>query len=39
MQMYGGTGADREKGDRAMRAMLSMSKLDIAALEKAYAGE
>jgi predicted 3-demethylubiquinone-9 3-methyltransferase (glyoxalase superfamily) len=39
MQMYGGTGADREKGDRAMRATLSMSKLDIAALEKAYAGE
>ncbi|MFF8100451.1 VOC family protein [Streptomyces sp. NPDC016640] len=30
---------DREKADRAMKAMLSMRKIDIAALEKAYAGE
>lgn len=29
---------DREKGDRAMAAMLSMKKLDIAALKKAHAG-
>ncbi|MGW0825346.1 VOC family protein [Streptomyces sp. NPDC002845] len=30
---------DPEKAARATRAMLSMTKLDIAALEKAYAGE
>ncbi|CAL9362711.1 hypothetical protein SUDANB176_00708 [Streptomyces sp. enrichment culture] len=30
---------DQEKADRALKAMLSMGKLDIAALEKAYAGE
>ncbi|MGJ3562122.1 hypothetical protein ACR6C2_43725 [Streptomyces sp. INA 01156] len=30
---------DQEKADRVMKAMLSMGKLDIAALEKAYAGE
>ncbi|MFI8189184.1 VOC family protein [Streptomyces sp. NPDC085946] len=30
---------DREKAARATRAMLAMGKLDIAALEKAYAGE
>ncbi|MET8244450.1 VOC family protein [Streptomyces sp. NPDC005202] len=30
---------DPEKAARTTRAMLSMSKLDIAALEKAYAGE
>jgi predicted 3-demethylubiquinone-9 3-methyltransferase (glyoxalase superfamily) len=30
---------DTAKSSRAMRAMLSMGKLDIAALEKAYAGE
>ncbi|MEU9350352.1 VOC family protein [Streptomyces griseoloalbus] len=29
---------DREKADRAMKAMLSMGKLDVAELEKAYAG-
>lgn len=32
------TDADREKANRAMKAMLEMSKLDIAALEKAAAG-
>lgn len=30
---------DRRKADRAMKAMMSMSKLDLAALEKAYADE
>jgi predicted 3-demethylubiquinone-9 3-methyltransferase (glyoxalase superfamily) len=30
--------SDREKANRAMQAMLKMKKLDIAALEKAYAG-
>ncbi|MFC8426267.1 VOC family protein [Streptomyces sp. NPDC057236] len=30
---------DRRKADRAMKSMMSMGKLDIAALEKAYAGE
>jgi predicted 3-demethylubiquinone-9 3-methyltransferase (glyoxalase superfamily) len=30
---------DPAKAERAMKAMLSMHKLDIAALEKAYAGE
>lgn len=29
---------DREKADRAMGAMMSMQKLDIAALKKAHAG-
>ncbi|MFI1417398.1 VOC family protein [Streptomyces sp. NPDC020731] len=30
---------DRGKADRALKAMMTMGKLDIAALEKAYAGE
>ena len=30
---------DREKANRAMQAMLTMKKLDIAALEHAYAGK
>ncbi|GAA1423401.1 VOC family protein [Streptomyces thermospinosisporus] len=30
---------DQSKADRAMKAMLQMHKLDIAELEKAYAGE
>lgn len=30
---------DEERANRAMGAMLKMRKLDIAALEKAYAGE
>ncbi|MFE4053623.1 VOC family protein [Streptomyces sp. YIM B13518] len=30
---------DRRKADRALKAMMTMGKLDIAALEKAYAGE
>lgn len=30
---------DQEKADRVMAAMMTMQKLDIAALEKAYAGE
>jgi predicted 3-demethylubiquinone-9 3-methyltransferase (glyoxalase superfamily) len=33
------TDPDQEKAARATRAMLSMGKLDIAALEKAYDGE
>ncbi|MFF1450451.1 VOC family protein [Streptomyces sp. NPDC058274] len=33
------TDPDQEKAARATQAMLSMGKLDIAALEKAYAGE
>jgi predicted 3-demethylubiquinone-9 3-methyltransferase (glyoxalase superfamily) len=37
IEMIGDT--DREKAGRAMEAMLSMHRLDIAALEKAYAGE
>ncbi|MFF5184646.1 VOC family protein [Streptomyces sp. NPDC000345] len=32
------TGADQEKAARATKAMLSMGKLDIAALRKAYDG-
>ncbi|MBY6243585.1 VOC family protein [Methylosinus sp. Sm6] len=31
-------GADRAGADRAMRAMLQMAKIDIAAIEAAYAG-
>ena len=31
--------ADRTKADRAMNAMLQMQKIDIAALERAFAGE
>ncbi|MFI2374540.1 VOC family protein [Streptomyces sp. NPDC018964] len=30
---------DRRKADRALKAMMTMGKLDIAALEKAYEGE
>ncbi|MEU8032014.1 VOC family protein [Streptomyces sp. NPDC049099] len=30
---------DQEKAARTMKAMMSMGKLDVAALEKAYAGE
>jgi predicted 3-demethylubiquinone-9 3-methyltransferase (glyoxalase superfamily) len=30
---------DQEKANRAVQAMLKMHKLDIASLEKAYAGE
>ncbi|MBT3164241.1 VOC family protein [Streptomyces sp. Vc74B-19] len=30
---------DREKADRALKSMMSMGKLDISELEKAYAGE
>ncbi len=30
---------DRQKANRAMQAMLKMKKLDLAALERAYAGE
>lgn len=30
---------DRERADRAMQAMMEMGKLDIAALETAYAGD
>ncbi|MFE7650059.1 VOC family protein [Streptomyces phaeoluteigriseus] len=33
------TGPDQEKAARAMKAMLAMGKLDIAALRKAYDGE
>jgi predicted 3-demethylubiquinone-9 3-methyltransferase (glyoxalase superfamily) len=32
------TGPDQEKAARAMKAMLAMGKLDIAALQKAYDG-
>jgi predicted 3-demethylubiquinone-9 3-methyltransferase (glyoxalase superfamily) len=32
-------GPDQEKAARAMKAMMGMGKLDVAALEKAYAGE
>jgi predicted 3-demethylubiquinone-9 3-methyltransferase (glyoxalase superfamily) len=32
------TDPDRAKSDRAMRAILQMKKIDIAALKKAYAG-
>ncbi len=32
------TDPDRAKSDRAMRAVLQMKKIDIAALKKAYAG-
>ncbi len=31
--------ADQEKAGRAMQAMLKISKLDVAALQKAYEGE
>ncbi|MGA5248660.1 VOC family protein [Streptomyces pseudogriseolus] len=30
---------DREKADRALKSMMTMGKLDIAELERAYAGE
>lgn len=30
---------DREKADRAMSAMLKMSKIDLATIERAYAGQ
>lgn len=30
---------DREKADRALKAMMTMGKLDVAELERAYAGE
>jgi predicted 3-demethylubiquinone-9 3-methyltransferase (glyoxalase superfamily) len=33
------TSADREGSQRAMKAMMGMAKLDIAALQKAYDGE
>jgi len=32
------TGPDRESANRAMQAMLQMRKIDIATIEKAYAG-
>ncbi|MDQ0785457.1 putative 3-demethylubiquinone-9 3-methyltransferase (glyoxalase superfamily) [Streptomyces sp. B3I7] len=37
LQMY--SDPDQEKANRAVQAMLKMHKLDIASLEKAYAGE
>jgi predicted 3-demethylubiquinone-9 3-methyltransferase (glyoxalase superfamily) len=30
---------DEEKSDRVMQTMLRMVKIDVAALEKAYAGQ
>jgi predicted 3-demethylubiquinone-9 3-methyltransferase (glyoxalase superfamily) len=32
-------GADREAGRRAMEAMMTMQKIDIAVIERAAAGE
>jgi predicted 3-demethylubiquinone-9 3-methyltransferase (glyoxalase superfamily) len=31
--------ADREKADRAMGAMMTMNKIDLAAIERAFAGQ